>query len=303
MYALGIVLFEMLTGERPFKGDGAAARGGGAPHRPATSPDRRPADHPPALDAVVQRAMALEPERRFPSAAGMANALEAFLADRRMWRSPRRAWRAPMRLTGAAAGAAGLGVRSRRRRPAAPPVPPPGWPRAPSPRPRRVRIRAASRTRPTPMPPSDRVPQPRTVPPGPPPPVYADDLEPEPASPWPWVAGVVGLVLLLVLGFLLFRFLSGGGGGRPTPSAADQVTVPDFVGMTFDAAQAQADDLGIEVSQAAFVESSEPPNTVVAQDPAADAIVDSGSTVRLTLAAGRRSWPCRRSVACPRARP
>src|SRR6476659_9962181 len=77
VYSLGIVLFEMLTGERPFKGDGAAAvavaRLTGPPPRPI---DVRPTT-PPALDAVVQRAMAMEPERRFPSGAVMANALEA----------------------------------------------------------------------------------------------------------------------------------------------------------------------------------------------------------------------------------
>jgi eukaryotic-like serine/threonine-protein kinase len=82
IYSLGIVLFEMLSGQRPFSGDGAAAvamaRLSGPPPRVA---DRR-ASVPPALDAITQRAMALEPERRFPSGATMANALEAYLADR-----------------------------------------------------------------------------------------------------------------------------------------------------------------------------------------------------------------------------
>ena len=164
VYALGIVLFEMLTGERPFKGDGAAAvavaRLTGPPPRPI---DVRPTI-PPALDAVVQRAMALEPERRFPSAAVMANALEAFLADR----PDVTLAAAGVAGADAATGAAGAPERPgppEGRRPIPtpppvppPPVPPPGWPRAPSPRPRRVRIRAASRTRPTPMPPSDRGP-------------------------------------------------------------------------------------------------------------------------------------------------
>jgi serine/threonine-protein kinase len=278
VYALGIVLFEMLTGERPFKGDGAAAVAMARLTGPAPRPtDVRPTV-PPALDAVVQRAMAIEPERRFPSAAVMANALEAFLADRpdvtlaaagragadAAAAGPNAA-AAGAAAAGAAAGLAAGTVASSTARPN-----PGAIPYAPD---------AYATAQPKPPP--------RSVPPGPQPPVYDDDLEPEGTSPWPWVAGLLGIVLLLVLGFLVFRFLSGGGGGaRPTPSAADQVTVPDFVGMTFDAAQAQADDLGLEVSQAAFVESTEPPNTVVAQDPAADAVVDSGSTINLTLARG-----------------
>src|SRR5207342_2927464 len=59
IYSLGIVLFETLTAQRPFSGDGAAAI---ALARLTTTPPRpsslRPSV-PPELDAIVQRAMAL----------------------------------------------------------------------------------------------------------------------------------------------------------------------------------------------------------------------------------------------------
>ena len=199
----------------------------------------------------------------------MANALEAFLADR-------------PGVTLAAAGVAGADAadrsgRERPERPEAaersasdpdgaaarrppPPVPPPGWPRAPSPHPTaRPNSGQHPRTRPTPMPPSDRGPSPRAVPPEPASArVCPTTWSPSASSPWPWVAGGGrSRPAARPRGFSLFRFLSGGGGGRPTPSAADQVTVPDFVGDDVRCRPgAKAATWGIEVSQAAFVESS-----------------------------------------------
>ena len=79
IYSLGIVLFEMLTGQRPFSGDGAAAV---AMARLTTTPPRPSAlrpSVPPELDQIVTRAMALEPSDRYASAAAMASALEGFL--------------------------------------------------------------------------------------------------------------------------------------------------------------------------------------------------------------------------------
>ena len=72
-------------------------------------------------------------------------------------------------------------------------------------------------------------PCPRRARPPPPPIVPGDDdpgeLGDGPPSPWAWIAGIAGILVLLLVGFLLFRFLTGGGSPSPSPSGAP-VTVP-----------------------------------------------------------------------------
>ena len=69
IYSLGIVLYEMLTGVRPWEGDSAAsvalARLSGPIPDPATV---RPSV-PPDLAAITRKALALDPKDRWPSAA------------------------------------------------------------------------------------------------------------------------------------------------------------------------------------------------------------------------------------------
>jgi eukaryotic-like serine/threonine-protein kinase len=80
VYALGLVLFEMLTGQRAFAGDSpavvAVARLAGTVPSPAAL---RP-DVPPALDAIVRWCMNPDPGGR-PPAAELSSALARFLAD------------------------------------------------------------------------------------------------------------------------------------------------------------------------------------------------------------------------------
>ncbi len=75
LYSLGVVLYEALTGLRPFPGDTplAAARAIMAgEYRPLN--ELRP-DLDPTMVATVERAMATDPARRFNSATAMATAL------------------------------------------------------------------------------------------------------------------------------------------------------------------------------------------------------------------------------------
>jgi len=76
IYALGVVLFEMVTGKLPFSGDtplvAAAKRLNEAPPRPeAAAPDLDP-----RWGAPILRCLAREPERRFKSALDILPALE-----------------------------------------------------------------------------------------------------------------------------------------------------------------------------------------------------------------------------------
>ncbi|WP_428267636.1 protein kinase domain-containing protein [Haliangium sp.] len=79
IYAAGVVLFEILTGDKPFRADEVAELM--RQHREAPVPalaDKAPGlVVSPALEAAVRTAMAKQPENRFPSAAEFATALEA----------------------------------------------------------------------------------------------------------------------------------------------------------------------------------------------------------------------------------
>ncbi|HEX9044884.1 MAG TPA: protein kinase, partial [Candidatus Limnocylindrales bacterium] len=79
VYALGIVLYEMLVGHRPWEADTAAAVAMGRLGGPVPGPSDQVAVAPD-LDAIVRRALAKDPADRFPSAGAMAAALEAFIA-------------------------------------------------------------------------------------------------------------------------------------------------------------------------------------------------------------------------------
>jgi serine/threonine-protein kinase len=76
VYALGLILYEMLTGTLPFSGDSEIAT---AMMRLTKVPDPvrsvRP-EVPPMLDAVVNRSLARDPEHRFPSAGALRDALD-----------------------------------------------------------------------------------------------------------------------------------------------------------------------------------------------------------------------------------
>ncbi len=258
IYALGIVLFETLTGQRPFSGDGAAAV---ALARLTTTPPRPSALRPgvpPALDSIALRAMALDPAQRYSSAAAMAGALEGFLG-------------ATGTLTGAAAPsasdlAAARTVAAASARPNPPgPYPPDAYAGGPG--------RAAPVTT-------------RQAPP--PPPVHGDD-DGGGTGPWAWVAGLLGLAILVVVGFLVFRLLTAGGG--PGQSAAPgQVTLPSFAGMLYAAAESKATGLGLTVVRAGTeMRTDVAPDTVLSQDPAQGASVAAGSAVSLTVAVGPQS--------------
>jgi serine/threonine-protein kinase len=74
VYALGVVLFEMLTGVKPF--DGTSAIEVAEKHlreEPPRASDVGPV--PPAVDAVLQRCLAKAPDIRFPTPKAVARAL------------------------------------------------------------------------------------------------------------------------------------------------------------------------------------------------------------------------------------
>src|SRR4051794_39467440 len=79
-YALAVVAYELLTGTRPFEAEHFAAQARAHvedPVPPASSHER---DLSPAVDAVLERGLAKDPDDRWPSSAAFVAALERTLA-------------------------------------------------------------------------------------------------------------------------------------------------------------------------------------------------------------------------------
>lgn len=77
IYSIGVILYEALTGRVPFEGDSAVA----VALKQVSEQPRRPSavnpNVPPALDAVVMRALAKDPDARFTDADAFLKALDA----------------------------------------------------------------------------------------------------------------------------------------------------------------------------------------------------------------------------------
>jgi eukaryotic-like serine/threonine-protein kinase len=78
VYSLGVVLYEMAAGRPPFTGDSPVAIAYQHVRENALPPSRHNPDVPPALDAVVMKAMAKDRGDRYPSASDLRNDLLRF---------------------------------------------------------------------------------------------------------------------------------------------------------------------------------------------------------------------------------
>ncbi|CAN5479209.1 hypothetical protein BH11MYX1_BH11MYX1_16860 [soil metagenome] len=77
VFALGIILYELTTMKRAFVGSSELITLERITKSEYTPPSEHVADYPQALAAIVEQALALEPERRFQSAGEMAHEIEA----------------------------------------------------------------------------------------------------------------------------------------------------------------------------------------------------------------------------------
>jgi beta-lactam-binding protein with PASTA domain len=81
LYSIGIILYEALTGRVPFEGDSAVSVALKQVSEQPVPPSRINPAVPPALDAVVMRALAKDPANRFATADEFLAALDAAEAD------------------------------------------------------------------------------------------------------------------------------------------------------------------------------------------------------------------------------
>ncbi len=80
IYALGVVLYQALTGECPFVAETPLAVAMMHIHNPLRPPRQLKSDIPESIERIILRAMAKSPEDRFQTAEEMAEALRAALA-------------------------------------------------------------------------------------------------------------------------------------------------------------------------------------------------------------------------------
>ncbi len=247
VYSLAIVLYEMLSGRRPFEADSAAAvalkRLNEDPPRPSTFGVPIAA----GLEAIVMRGLARDPAERFPDAGAFAEAL-------RVWR------RNPDATPPLAAGLAGAAVAT---------TPPAGEPTVYVP-PRVTR-------------PADRIPvapPPRRAPPYEP---QRDEGQPW----WMWLLAVLGVFLLGAIGFLAVQLLTDGGtpNASPTPSAA-QVLVPECDDVSLTSLRAQAEELGLRVTTEPEESEDIDEGRVIRCAPDTGLQVDEGSEITAFVSSG-----------------
>lgn len=92
VYSLGIILFELLTGQLPFVSTSVEELG--RMHREDLPPSVRRINPnvPPALEQVLLDAMAKDPARRYPVADELGSALSVFLPAGQAFAQPNPAW-------------------------------------------------------------------------------------------------------------------------------------------------------------------------------------------------------------------
>jgi serine/threonine-protein kinase len=277
LYSLGLVLFEMLTGQRAWTGDTAGAVALARLGNPPPRPSSLRADVPPALDAIVARALALDPQDRFASAGTMAAALGSFLADPSAGLAAAAAFGAARLVPTDAAGenaatptvrgpgSAGTGLGSLIDG---------------------VEGRAAG-TRPGGVRPTAGIYPPGVYEPSSLAPVGGAPIEPEPAerqtgTGWVWAAGVLAVVILLLAASGVALLASRGFFSAPTPAVAT-VQVPSVLGLRLADAQRTAADQGLTITISGASPGGVGITTVATQDPAPGVSARRGSAIAVTL--------------------
>ena len=260
VYALGIVLYEMLTGRRPFEGDSAA---GVALKRLSEDPVP-PTEHgpvPPGLSAIVMRALERDPAERYPDAGAFAEALRVWQAD-----------------PDAANAVAAIAV---------PATPAAGEPTVYVP----PRVTLPSDRAAISGMPDEGAAGSRGAPPGRPLQRYPEPRD-EGQPWWIWLLALLAVLLLGTMGFLGAQLLGGlGPNSSPTPTPTG-LQVPNWVGDPIAGVRAEAERLGLVLDEHVPEPSDTVPvDHVIRTDPVTGTAVERGDTVEVWVSSGTEQVP------------
>ncbi|MDO4259296.1 MAG: Stk1 family PASTA domain-containing Ser/Thr kinase [Actinomycetaceae bacterium] len=254
LYSTGVLLFELLTGRPPFRGDSAVAVAYQHVQQVPPTPSSIAGDVPEPLDRIVMKALAKNREDRYGSAGAMRDDLGRLAQGMQVNAPATAVWGAPA-----------LGMMDATQAMAPPPPPaPPANPVAGS---------AGAATHIAPV--------------GPVSPPHGTQLAPAEEPKKNHTGIIVGVVLLaVILAVAAFLFFFPGAGGAQSVA----VNVPDVTGKPLAEAKKELEAAGLVFVQGDPVPSEDiPVDSVVNTDPQAGNSVAEGSSVTVHLSSGPAS--------------
>src|SRR5262245_49767202 len=87
LFSLGVVMYELTVGRRPFRGDTDFAIMEQIVHGHAPAPSSLLPTYPPELEAIVMKLLARERDDRYDTAEDVLHDLEPYLSHERLWTS------------------------------------------------------------------------------------------------------------------------------------------------------------------------------------------------------------------------
>ena len=248
LYSTGVVLFELLTGRPPFKGDSAVAVAYQHVEQIPPTPSSILSDIPDSLDRVVLKALAKNREDRYPSAAAMLADLQRVARGLDVGAPPADSWATEV--------LPAAGVASARTAATTPMAAVPSH--APA-----AAMAATSTSLPA---------------------VATDDSANEAAKARKRRTAIivtVVLIALLLIGGSVWALTRGA-------AAPESIAVPNVVGLTQAEAKAQIEQAGFtwELNPDKVTSDTVAEGSVASTDPAAGTQAEKGATVRVTISSG-----------------